>query len=136
MLEHLALLIGILDIETTGARFGLVSFDEISTLDIQLSDHNETAALQNDTRSQPYTGYGRDISAGLYRLRLDCFTISNGKFLMLVVLIDDHTSPPGYKFISLLLRSSNNYREPKVLSRDSKSGHNHTRKAVCIPILP
>ena len=78
MMEFISNFIPYLDMEATGSQAGLASFDEISTLDIQLNDHNTTETLQGDIETQPYGGYGRDISVGIFRLRADLFTPEKG----------------------------------------------------------
>ena len=79
MLEHVALFVEYFTIDTTTNRVGLVSFDEVSSLDIPLDKHSSTIPLQQDIRSQPYGGTGRDISNAILRIRLECFTEPNGE---------------------------------------------------------
>ena len=67
------------NIESSGSRVGLVSFDEISTMDIRLDKHDNVFDLQTDILSQVHSGQGRDISVGIYRLRVDLFQKDNGK---------------------------------------------------------
>jgi hypothetical protein len=78
MLQHVASLVDYFDIETRGSRIGLVSFDAISTLDIQLDDHTTTVPLQDDILDEPHGGGGRDISLALFRIRAECFTPETG----------------------------------------------------------
>ena len=70
-----------------GTRIGLVSFDEISTMDIKLNEHEKLDTLQADILDEPHQGQGRDISVGLYRLRLDLFQNANGKYKSVVLLL-------------------------------------------------
>ena len=80
-LDFTSQLSGFLNIEDTGIKVGLVSYNDAGTLDIKLDDHNVTSALQTDILGQPhYMGLGRAIDLGLFRLRSDCFNPGNGKY--------------------------------------------------------
>ena len=82
MLEHVAGMIDIIASHIDGGdiRMGLVSFDEISTLDIKLDAHTSAASLKAAILSQPHSGNGRDISLGLFRMRYECFKLLNGRY--------------------------------------------------------
>ena len=88
MLNFVSYFSASMDIDTTITRVGLVSFDQIATLDIQLNDHTVLHDLQADIVGQLYGGLGRDISLGLYRMRTDCFTEPKGNCICLL-----HGSP-------------------------------------------
>ena len=83
MLQHVSKFAAYFDIETRGSRVGLVSFDEISTLDIRLDAHNNTQELQTDILSQFAGGNGRDLSVALYRMRAECFKSSKGTLMLI-----------------------------------------------------
>ena len=103
MLEHVALFVEYFTIDTTTNRVGLVSFDEVSSLDIPLNKHSNTTLLQQDIRSQPYGGSGRDLSNAIQRIQLDCFRGHNGEQSMVEGLSQGMT----HHFSACCLRGHN-----------------------------
>ena len=83
-LDFTSQLSGLMNIEDTRTKVGLVSYNDASTLDIKLNDHNVTSSLQTDILGQPHDmGTGRAIDSALLRLRSDCFNPGTGKYIIL-----------------------------------------------------